>query len=323
MAPLWRAKGVEPILYTPSADGHSPLYDSLRECRQYARDPTARRNQELRSIFAVAAKEQAPDVLGRCARLLGDGDAQLLAELSPSPDWLPPLLDRRVFSQENAQPGLWIATRVDDAHMIRAAIQLPTFTNEDAWRVERALQQKRGELSQTRLKAWQLVLKSKRPSSQRDEWYLASRYIQQGEAAHDSRQLIILQPHLVVEQAWRPNATPEPKEAESLNDLLRIEFECARHPSAEEILRGWPKIWIKKSPLFRVLERALVEALEEARDVGYLDGWDRANGDVPFVAAHPQNAHHFRFYPIDRVLADLLERIASRERATARMLVSG
>jgi hypothetical protein len=50
---------------------------------------------------------------------------------------------------------------------------------------------------------------------------------------------------------------------------------------------------------------------------------DDANGDVPSVAAHPQNAHHFGFYPIVRVLTDLWERIASRERATARMLVSG
>jgi hypothetical protein len=40
MAALWRAKGLEPVLYMPSAEGHSLLYDSLRKWRQYARDPT-------------------------------------------------------------------------------------------------------------------------------------------------------------------------------------------------------------------------------------------------------------------------------------------
>jgi hypothetical protein len=65
VAALWRAKGVEPILYASSTNGHLPLYDSLREWRQYAKDPTAWRREELRAIFAVAPREQAPDVLGR------------------------------------------------------------------------------------------------------------------------------------------------------------------------------------------------------------------------------------------------------------------
>ena len=83
------------------------------------------------------------------------------------------------------------------------------------------------------------------------------------------------------------------------------------------------KICDSEVALFRVLERALVEALEQANDVGYLDGWDRADGDVPSVASHPQNAHRFGFYPIVRALADLWERIAGRQRDTARGLVSG
>jgi NAD-dependent SIR2 family protein deacetylase len=328
VAALWRAKGVEPILYAVNANGHFPLYDSLREWRNYARDPTAWRKEELRSIFAAAPNEQAPDVLARCTNLLSHGDAaQLLGELSPSPDWLSPLLDRRVFSQKKAQPGPWLGTRVDDAHMIRAALQLPSFSEEDVWQIERALQQKRGELSQSRLKAWQLILKGKRPRSPRDQadkWYMAARYIKDGETGHESRQLIrrMLQPQLAVAQPWRLRTTLEPTEVEGFSDLVRIDFECARHPSAGDILQNWPKALDQEVALFRVLERALVEALEEARDVGYLDGWDRANSDVPSVATHPQNAHHFGFYPIVRVLADLWERIASRDKGTARTLVS-
>ena len=329
MTALWRAKGVEPILYTPNADGHLPLYDSIREWRRYAGDPTAWRKEELRSIFAVSPKNQAPDVLGRCARLLGHGDAsQLLGELSPSPNWLSPLLERRVFALDHAHPGLWIAARLNDSHMVRSSVELRSFTNEATWHIERALREKRGELSQVRLKAWQLILKSKRPGTPRDarEWYLASRHIQQGEAGHDSRQIIrrVLQPQLAIEKAWRLNEVPERNEGEErLDDLLRIEFRCGDHPAADEILKAWPESVDQEVALFRVLERALIEALEEAKDVGYLDGWDRADGDVPSVASHPQNAHRSGFYPIVRTLADLWERIASRERDTARTLASG
>jgi hypothetical protein len=78
----------------------------------------------------------------------------------------------------------------------------------------------------------------------------------------------MLQPQLKIEQTWRLNATLEPKGEEKLNDLLRIEFVSTNHPPAEEILRAWPENVDQEVSLFRVLERALVEALEEARDVG-------------------------------------------------------
>ena len=82
MTALWEGQGVEPILYRPNADGHSALYDSLREWRRYASDPTAWRKEELRSVFTVSPKDQAPNILARCAALLGHGDAaQLLGEL--------------------------------------------------------------------------------------------------------------------------------------------------------------------------------------------------------------------------------------------------
>jgi hypothetical protein len=63
--------------------------------------------------------------------------------------------------------------------------------------------------------------------------------------------------------------------------------------------------------LFRVLERALIEALEEAKDVGYLDGWDRADGDVPSVASHPQNA------------AQAARAVPSREQRASRVILCG
>jgi hypothetical protein len=66
-----------------------------------------------------------------------------------------------------------------------------------------------------------------------------------------------------------------------------------------------------------------MEALEEAADVGDLGSWDRVSSDVPSIAAHPQNAYHTGFFPIVRTIADLWDRIALKDPATARTLIAG
>ncbi len=325
---LWRAKGVEPILYRAESGDHSVLYDTLREWRDYSNDPTAWRREELRRIFASAPKEHEAEGLGRCAALLRHGDAaQLLGELSPSPDWISPLIDRRVFGESGAHAGRWIAARLDDADMIRASIALPQFGDEATWYVERAIEQNRERLSSVRLKAWQLILRSKRqrlPRRHSANWYYVSQYLSQGDADHDGRQIVrkVLQPRLKVEKVLRLSESPDAQE-ERLSDLLRIDFEPDEHAPTNEILSRWPQNLDQEMALFRVLERALSEALEEASDLGWLTGWDRANGDVPSIALHPQNAYREGFYPIVRVLADLWMRISSRDRETARVLMSG
>ena len=109
-------------------------------------------------------------------------------------------------------------------------------------------------------------------------------------------------------------------ESESVHELLRLEFESTTYPSSVEILALWPEIADQETALFRSLDRALLEALEEAEDVGYSEDWDRIGFDVPSVASHPQNEHHSGFYPITRTLADLWHRIGARDRERARAL---
>ncbi len=163
---LWKAKGVEPILYRPRENDHSPLYDSLREWRRYAGDATAWRREQLRPILNGASKDQTPETLARCVSLLGHGDAsKLLAELSPAPDWMAPLADRQVFGVDKARPGEWIASCLNSAEMIRACVQLPMLDDQSIWHIEREIEKVRGDLSVVRLKAWHLILKSKRPGS--------------------------------------------------------------------------------------------------------------------------------------------------------------
>jgi hypothetical protein len=103
---------------------------------------------------------------------------------------------------------------------------------------------------------------------------------------------------------------------------LRVDFEPTEGANIGVILEVWPENLGQEVPLFRVLERALIETLEEAQDVGYLDGRDRPCLDVPSVADHNQNKYRRGFYPITRLIADLWCRIALRDRDKALSLVS-
>jgi hypothetical protein len=286
-AELWKAKGVEPILYRPCGTDHSALYDSLREWRRYDVDPTVWRREQLRPILVTTPNSCSKEDLQRCASLLGHGDAsRLLRELSPTPDWVAPLSARGVFGPDKARPGEWIAGRLNDGEMIRASVELSTLDDQSIWYIERSIEQDRGNLSSVRLTAWQLILRGKRRTWSQDlgyDWFQISRYIRRGDAGHNSRKLVrrILQPQLRIRKPFRLYQPSDQRERETLNDLLHIDFESERHPSPQEILGSWPEALDQEVALFRVLERGLIEALEEAADVGHLGSWDRVNSDVP------------------------------------------
>jgi NAD-dependent SIR2 family protein deacetylase len=103
---LWRAKAVEPILYSTNDDDHSSLYDSVREWQRYAEDPTAWRREQLRVVLNESPGSLPDARIQECAALPAHGDAsQLLGELSPKAEWLPVLLEKRVFDREDTRPG--------------------------------------------------------------------------------------------------------------------------------------------------------------------------------------------------------------------------
>jgi hypothetical protein len=321
---LWLAKGVEPILYTVDGD-HSPLYRTLSEWRRYADDPTAWRRDRLRVLLAEKPDALAESALQECIDLLGHGDAsQLLGELSPAAEWMPVLSGKRVFKNET-HAGLWASARINDPDMIRQCAALGPFDDQTRWFLQRALDDGKTELTPVRREAWNLILATARPERMDfdDGWYRNAKRIKQGKTGHQARKLVtrILRPRFVVKKrfSWREEdaAASEP---EALRDLIDIEFEPARHPTAEEMLSAWPALVDEEVRLFRMLERAFTEALEEADEVGFLTGLDRADYDVPSVAPHRQNAHHSGFYPITRALADLWTRIAERDPAGARSL---
>jgi hypothetical protein len=210
--------------------------------------------------------------------------------------------------------------------MIRACAGLAFFDEQTRWHINRAVERERPTLTSVRLKAWQLMLAGKRPrpaSYPDDNWYLAARNVKKGEAGFEARRLVvkILQPRLEVAKAFRWGEEAATQDVlESLQQLLRLNFQSAEHPPPEDILAAWPKATDQELALFRSLDRSLRDAMEEAADAGFLDGFDRASYDVPSVARHTQNAYHHRFYPITRALADLWHRIVGRDRQSARIL---
>lgn len=123
---LWRAKGIEPILYeSAEPSDHAALYDTLRTWRDYAAGPSRWREQRLRAI--MAADPQAVDKAGieEAAALLAHGDAaSLLVKIMPNADWWAPLAEHAALRERGDVLGLWIATRLDDPAMLRACAAL-------------------------------------------------------------------------------------------------------------------------------------------------------------------------------------------------------
>lgn len=321
---LWRAKGVEPILYRVNNNDHSPLYATLREWKSYQHDPTAWRRERLRGLLEEHPQPSSEEAIARCTALLDRGDAaQLLGELSPDAAWLPILAERGVL--KHPLPDVWIAGRINDPEMIRACADLLPFDEQTRWRVKLALDGAGDELSDIRKQAWRLMLGQPTPriSSRFDGgWYDWLPLIHNGQTGFQARDLVadILTPRVRIGKPmwWPDEDEPSP---EALYKLVNIEMAPADHPSPSEILKAWPDTLEDSLALFRTLDRSLINALEQASDLGKTGDWDAPSRDVPSVAKHAQNRHRGGFRPIVRGLADLWERIAKHDSAGARQLI--
>jgi hypothetical protein len=210
--------------------------------------------------------------------------------------------------------------------MIRACADLHDFDKQFRWHINRSLERDQLELGPVRERAWRLLLAAKKPKLDLpdENWYIAAPRIKRGKSDFEARRLVsgILRPRLKISKPIRwYNESRDIEAPEALHDLLRLEFDPAGHPSPSDILAAWPQTPEEEVALFRSLDRILLDALEEAQDLGLTDGWDRTSYEVPSVAEHPQNAHRSGFYPITRTLADLWHRIVERDPNQARALV--
>lgn len=325
---LWRAKGVEPIVYQADHHDHSLLYNTLQEWQRYADDPTTWRREQLRQLVGDGQMPTTEDQIGRCLALLTRGDAQqLLGELSPAAAWLPHVVEK---GRRNARlPDAWIASRINDPEMLRACTELGPLDEPTCWRIERALEQDDPPLTVAQKQGWRLLASLRAlpgDGFSSGSWYDRAPLIREGQADFQARRLVadIVQPRLKISRAfrWHDEEGAVEAGAETLHQLLRLELEPADHPHVTEILDVWPDTPEQGSGLFRTLDRAMAEALEQASDLGLLDVWDTPSQDVPSVAPHSQNADRSGFQPITRILAELWRRIAGHDSALARSLIS-
>lgn len=325
MEALWRAKGIEPILYQSDNNGHAKLYTTLREWRLYAKDPTAWRRERLRGLLDDNPLPSSEDNIDRCLEVLDRGDAsQLLGELSPDAAWLPVIAQRGVFKQQ--LPDAWIASRVDDAEMIRACAALTPLDEQARWRIERTLEQAGDELTAVREKAWRLLLSMRRSTANfmfDNGWHDWKPLIRRGQTNFQARNAVagILTPSLRLSKPLLLSDA-DSTSPETLYKLLRIDLEPADYPPPSEILEAWPDTLEDGLALFKTLNRFVVDALEQAADLGMTGNWDRPSRNIPSIAKHPQNTHRGGFRPIVRALAMLWQRIAKHDPAHSRLLAA-
>lgn len=326
---LWRAKGIEPILYRVGPDGsHSALYGTLREWCRYAEDPTTWRRARLSRLLSIDPTAFNEVGLGEVVALLSHGDADhLLRDLSPSAVWLPILIGRGVLGRGSASAGPWIANRVADAEMVRAcAAALPS---EDAWWfIERAIDDRQRQPPDEYRKAWQCIRHavSSKPAVSPSRWYRVRNRARAGEADHELRRAVVesFVPRLRVRRPSRWSDSVELDDGPvTARSLVEVDFEPPSHPPPlREVLDAWPHDAAAEGRLLTALCRGLEEALEEARDYGFLDGFDRSSFDVPSVADHSQNQHRAGFLPIVRLIAEVWTRLAGKSASAARRLAT-
>ena len=324
---LWRAKGIEPILYTSrEPSDHVALYDTLRAWRDYAAGPSYWREQRLRTIVE---NQQAADkvAIDEAAALLAHGDAaSLLVKVMPNADWWAPLSEHAVLRERGDVLGPWIAARFDDPAMLRACAASQPRSAQVHRHLQSVLDLGRVDLPSDLAKGWCLLVQTGLSVPRDDQslkWYALQAKIRRGNIDHSARVAIVecIRPRLRV---GRPHTWPgggASDDPDTLKRLLHVEFSVEGHPTVQEILQALPDDIEHEVPLLRVADRALAAALDEAQDAGYLDGLDRASYDVKALSSDGTQLE-VGFLPIARFVAALWGKIAARDMLRARSLAA-
>lgn len=327
---LWDAKGIEPILYRISpTGGHGTLYETLREWRAYAADPSAWRERRLHALTAHKPADLASEQVEEAVALLRHGDAtELLGKVSPDPAWMSLLAERSVLDGARTTAGSWIVTRLAEAEMVRACAEVLPRDCGSRWLLEHAVERERGQLPPHHAEAWRLIMKgAAQPLRDNPDhgWYAVAERVREGriDAVVRSATAAIVCPRLRINRPWAwPSGTLD-GEVRSIDQLVRVDFEPTGHTSSREILDAWPQDTDEESALLRVVDRALTEALEEAVDVGFArKGYDLVSQGVPAISSTDHDGSSSAFQPVTRLIADLWARIAAKDPGRARRLAA-
>ena len=323
---LWRAKGIEAILYrsTGGAD-HANLYATLEEWRRYVADPTALRERRLREIFAADPAAVGADAIAEAVDLLAHGDAAtLLTRLTPAAEWWTPLAGARPLSEKTDAHAAWLRGRIDDAAMVRVCVASPLADPQVLQAVLRRIPQLTTPLPPVLAKAWRLLARAAQERARDDAgaaWLVLHRITSQ-DIDQSVREGVseIFRPRLGVEIPFItvPAASTDP--SDQLKELLQLTFEPQTHLTVQQILVAWPPD--EAESLFTQAERVLAATLDEAADAGYLAGLDRASYSVKSIGSAALTLLDTGFTPIVRLITGLWEQIATKNPERAAILAS-
>ena len=326
---LWRAKGIEPILYHVGETGsHAALYQTLHEWSRYADDPTAWRRKRLKILFKSEPKSADESEIAEVANLLSHGDAdRLLGEISPDASWFPFLRKLNVFKNGNASGGPWIASRLGDPGMVRECASAPP--SDRAWDyITQTLADATRQPTVEFRTAWRWINRAR--LAQHEEWRIRLAYIWNeagaGEDDYGFRLRVIERtvPRLRVSRAfrWAPDNQPDDQPVTACS-LVRVDFEVSHPLKPTEVLDALPKDVAIERRLLVGLCRALENVLDEAADVGFVGGFDQSSRDVPSIADHEQNRDRGDFLPMVRLIAEIWARLVDHDADQARTIAIG
>jgi hypothetical protein len=248
---------------------------------------------------------------------------ELLAELSFSPEWIAFLRSRNLLSRDvrvGWSLGQWATSRLSDPAAFREMLEsIAALGSATADVIERGLASKdRPPLAPYLEKAWRLLTAVIRRPPPPDRWHARDafgRLKQKSATGHDMEAATqVFAPRLRLRMPY----TSEGIGKETLSSVCRVELECDRYVSLDDLLKSIPvdstDIW----SLTQLASGTLIHSLIIARDAELVGSTrDRASLDVPSVNEHEQNALHYGFLPITRLNAELWLRLLAAEPAKA------
>lgn len=329
---LWRAKGIEPILYNSEGNDHSALYDTIAEWHAYSRDPNEWICDRLRSVLSGPPSATHDEDAGSIKRMLVRADpGAVLATVNANPKWLPLLVETGLFT--GSLPAQWIAKRVEDPDMIRACIDIDSVDEVTRSAISRALASSDPEVPPARRRAWRLLIRGRqrrRYDHLQHRWEWEERPLLVSGAEPDTATCSVvadlLRPRASVTRPlpWHLLGDSGHDGEERLLDHLSIAFDPVVGFPPRDILAAWPDSPSANLVLFQAVDRAFSDALAEiTHDVGDLD--HLSSGTVQSVATLSGHEFGWRsgFRPIANVLVDLVVRIGAHDAALAKGLVTG
>ena len=271
------------------------------------------------------------DDMGHIKRMLNRADPSVVLEtVDANAAWLPTLVNMGLFATASL-PARWMVKRVNDPDMIRACLDLESIDDDTQSAISRALASGDPVVPLVRRQAWRLLIRGKQRSRYTQlyrSWEWDERQLLASGAEPDTTtcHLVakLLRPRAVVSHPlpWHLLGDTREGEQERLLDLVRVAFDPVLDSPPLDLLTVWPDSSRANTALFRVLDRAFTDALDEiAHDVGDVEYL--SSGTIPMVGKLSGQEFGWRsgFRPIAKVLVDLTSRIVAHDVALARQLV--